>query len=403
MKITSVQNFNQNIRFGQNRQAYYLYSLVEHYDKLSPVQKKLLKENNFNKERLQILEQGLSELNRAIKIDNIGGHEILLRHDSFMFEIGTTCKLLLQAFFRGIKLHDKNLEWTTGDISKESVNLELSKIINEYNELKNNMEGGTEEDFYKSKTLEKLYSPEYKVKPKKTKNGYLTTIINNETGAPENAYIRIRNSRHTPSTSMFLEKANDFSKYPRVDILGYTDDKPEETSIIGVLDFDRENEGFTNAYIYPKGGTHILEEYSGVGYRLVQALIEYALQNNAKNIVVTAIPEYLHFYSKAGFRVNPENDKIIFSDYLLENMLKEGERYGLPKEQFISALTKRTKDGITGYGKYETFEILNKLLYLKNKYLFYPGVHIPLELTPQAKEEWLERIKLQPILGTIRK
>ena len=348
-----------------------MYSLVEHYDKLKPVQEKLLEQNNFNKEKLQALEQSLGELNRAIKIDNIGGHNILLRHDNFMFEIGDTCKLLLQAFFRGIKLHNKNLEWTSGDISKESVNRELTNIIKEYQELKNNMEGGKEEDLYKSKTLEKLYSSEFKVEPKKTKNGYLTTIINNETGAPENAYIRIRNSKYSSSTSMFLSIDSDFSKHPQIDILGYADDKPEETSIIGVLEFDHENEDYTDAYIYPRG-TRVLEEYSGVGYRLVQALIEYALQNNTKNVVAIALPEYLHFYSKAGFRVNPDKDKIHVNDYFLKDMLKIAEEYGLQQEQFMAAMKQRTKDGEIGYGEYETLETLNKLLYLKNKYIFYP-------------------------------
>ena len=202
---------------------------------------------------------------------------------------------------------------------------------------------------------------------------------------------------------MFLSKASDFSKHPRIDILGYADDRPEETSTIGVLNFDRENDGFADVNIYPEG-TRILEEYSGVGYRLIQALIEYALNNNAKNIVARAIPEYLHFYSKAGFRVNPQKDKFIAKNSIfIKDMLRECDNYGLPKEQFMAALKERTKDGKAGYGKYETLETLNKLLYLKNKYLFYPCAHIPLELTPQAKEEWLERIKLQPILSTIRK
>ena len=210
MKVIPVHNFNQNLKFGQNRQAYYLYSLVDRYDLLKPAQKNLLEQNNFNKEKLQALKKDLSELNSAIVMDNIGEHKILLRHDNFMFEIGTTCKLLLQAFFRGIKLHDKNLEWISGDISKESVSREFSKILSEYQELKKNMEGGKEEDFYKSKTLGCLYSQEYKVEPKKTKNGYLTTIINNETGVPENAYIKIRNSRYSSSLSMFLSIDSDY-------------------------------------------------------------------------------------------------------------------------------------------------------------------------------------------------
>ncbi len=399
MKVDSVHNFNQNILF-KNRYGYMLNQVVSRYNRLTPEEIKLIEKNGLNQSKIKGINDIISSLNSALVLDKWEKYNktIMARIlTPTIFEIGETCKVFLNTLIRGTRFDIKHFEWVANDISDKNLNNEIytSEIIKYYKEQQKHMKVSHKQDLYKSQTIEKLYSPEYKIKPQNTEHGYLTTIINKKTGKPEKAYIDINARPENQCSTIFLNIENDFN-HPSCRILGNQD--KSHIRNIGTLDFYNKNGNYEIINI--RGGAYSPEEYGGVSYRLIQALIEYSLQNNIKDIITNIDAKYLPIYSKAGFRVNPAKDELLCIDHpAIMSMLKGFyEMFDIPKEQLVAALKIRTKDGVSGYSLNETQDIFNKLLYQKNKYMFYNGDRILLELTPQAKQEWLERIKSQPIL-----
>ena len=175
-------------------------------------------------------------------------------------------------------------------------------------------------------------------------------------------------------------------------------DNEKPKRILGILKSDYYEKGsFTDAYCY-SGDTYAEEEYGGIGYRLLQALIEYSLKLNA-NVIVSSLPEHLPLYYKAGFRVNPEKDILLDpKDFFITNIRKECKKYGISAEQIQDLLKKSSRADMSGIGKNEILANFNMLLYQKNKHIYYPPEDICLELSPETMAEWLERIKMQPII-----
>ncbi len=411
MQVQKI-SYKQQTFNGKGRQAYYLWSLVENYSSLSAAEKQLLNNNGFNAKKLKRLDKMLyDKIRQAIKIDDNGKnpktnqiwkkHYVLLRYDNPLFEIGDICNLIIQPFFRGVRLRCKPLEIPAdqilkdGNVSVDSIIKGFKDRIATYRKLKKSMQNITEQEFYKSNTLDTLYTPKFKVIPQKTKNGYLTTIINKQTGEAEKAYIEIYNRKYNSGGSIYLTKDNDYTKHPRVDILTSTEKCTSDTSNLGVLNFRLEDGKYTDVNLYLRG-YDAYDEYHGIGYRLIQALVELS-KNNPENIIFDCDPTRIHLYARAGLRVNPQKDRLA-SKSELEDIFRECEGYGLSRDELKNALQLRTKNGKTGFGWYETLETFNRLLYQKNKMSVYDCHFFPMEFTEEAMSKWSERIKAQPIL-----
>lgn len=243
-----------------------------------------------------------------------------------------------------------------------------------------------------SKTMKKLYSPEFTPKRRLNEDGYhVTTIIDKKNGKPQEAYVRCLFKGPNPYDALdgapteikTLEKWGIFVK-----------NSANEYELVGQRSFklDKLNNKITSDWMDSKGNNG---RFSGIGLRAHQIAVERMMQEGMDTVEICSIADAFPFHYKSGFRVIPQE---------MEVSAEQIERYinswltntGLTREEVEKTIVSKTINGKKIVSS-ESMENIRKLLYLKNNGKYVAG-DTPMNLHGEWLEKWQEMAKSQPIL-----
>ena len=269
----------------------------------------------------------------------------------------------------------------------EDINLEtITKKIHEFqqntiNYFKNAKE--FPESALESKTMKKLFSPEFKTTQGINKDGYyVTTIIDKKTGKPVEAYIKCTKKASNYDKNQFeawdIFVKNDIGEYEHVGTREFSINKQLKKILPQWMDSE---DGF--------------DRFSGIGLREHQLTVERMIQEDLDTIEICAEAQAFPFHYKCGFRVIPSENEISQDkiDKTIDHWVKIS---GISKAELEKAIVSR-KEGDKIYINTQTMENWRKLLYLKNNGKYCSG-DTPMELKGEWLERWKQMDKSQPIL-----
>lgn len=276
---------------------------------------------------------------------------------------------------------------TTQKFLGKEINLEtITKRIQEFqkntiNYFKNAKE--LPESALESKTMKKLFSPEFKTARRLNEDGYyVTTIIDKKTGKPVEAFIKRLTIDPDPTTSadedwgIFIK--NDTGKYELVGKRIFSKNKQLKKILPQWMDAEGGNDRF-----------------AGIGLREHQITVERMMQLGFDSIEICAEAQAFPFHYKSGFRVMPLENEISQEkiNYAIDFWTKTT---GISKDELKKAVVSRT-DGDKTYIHSQTIENWRKMLFLKNNGKYCTG-DTPMELRGEWLKRWKQMAKSQPIL-----
>lgn len=266
----------------------------------------------------------------------------------------------------------KKLEPT--DEKKLSAMVERSKeIMAEY---------GT---FFKSKTLEKLYTPEYHYQGSLPKTTY---IIDKKTGKRKLMFIT--RSKHKGFHEGIEEQYSGWTYWLRS--LG---EKSFET-------IDKNGNPKISPGAMVSDANH---RYAGTQIRLTQIEVERAMQIGEKSIPLHAVPEALPFHTMMGFRPNVQYSYEVRSVADVEKELSLIINSSVIKKEFYTPIV-HSKDGKYYFDINQT--VANALIRFfkketdegveRNFHAVFPANSVDMNLSGIELEAWKQRALSQPIL-----
>ena len=279
---------------------------------------------------------------------------------------------------------DINLKTVT-----ERVNEFQKKVIDYFKSAKELPESALE-----SKTMRKLYTPEFKAARRMNEDGYyVTTIIDKSTGKPKEAYVQCISKSHVKPEGAELSEIT--QKTLELENWGiYTKDSQGKYELIGKRSFkiDRENNKLLPDWIDSQGGS---DRFDGIGLRAHQIGVERMMQENLETVEICAEAPAFPFHYKSGFRVVPMQQKV--PQERINRVLDFWvEKSGINKEILEKAIVYKTVDGEKLLDT-QTMENWRKLLYLKNNGKYIMG-DTPMNLHGEWLDRWIQMAKSQPIL-----
>lgn len=259
-------------------------------------------------------------------------------------------------------------------------NFELDILVKRSKEVMS--EYGT---FFKSKTLEKLYTPEYHYQGSLPKTTY---IIDKKTGKRKLMFIT--RSKH-----------KGFHEGTEEQYSGWT----YGLRSLGEKSFETIDKN-GNPKISP--GAMISDanhRYAGTQIRLTQIEVERAMQIGEKSIPLHALPEALPFHTMMGFRPNTQYSAEVKSlaDVEKEMFLITGS--SILKKEFFTPIV-HSKDGKYYFDRNQT--VANALIRFfkkeadegveRNFHAVFPANSVDMNLSGTELEAWKQRALSQPIL-----
>lgn len=231
-----------------------------------------------------------------------------------------------------------------------------------------------------SKTMKKLYSPEFKVPQGKNEDGYfVTTIIDKATGKPVKAYVR----------------SNGEDPYGCEEWLFFTKDLENNYHMIGRRSFrvDKMAKRITPGWMDSEEGS---AKYAGIGLRGHQLAVERMMQENLDSVEVLSLANAFPFHYKSGFRIIPQEVKV--SKSKLDDVIKLwNKETGIDEKLLRENVVAKAVNEETVSVSSLTLENFRKLLYLKNNGRYVTG-DTPMELHGEWLEKWKQMALSQPIL-----
>ncbi len=236
----------------------------------------------------------------------------------------------------------------------------------------------------RSKTMDKLYTKEFKSLRRVNEDGYrVTTVIDKATGKPVEAYVR--KNPDTVLSDIITRESYDFLiKAPN-----------GEYEQIGKRSFelDRMLNKITSDWMDSAGSE---QRFAGVGLRGHQLAVERMLQEKFDTVEIIAEAQAFPFHYKSGFRVNPS--KKIVSKERIDLLLSEWNLNTKISKRELKKCLVVSKNGDEHYVLHsQTWENLRRLLYLKNNGKYMVG-DTPMSLQGKSLTDWIKRAQSQPIL-----
>ena len=237
----------------------------------------------------------------------------------------------------------------------------------------------------KSATLEKMFTPAFKVPQELTKDGYYaTSIIDKATGKVQKAYVKMIESVPRNNSSDIVENWGLYVKHSN-----------GQYELVGMRKFTISNsdQALTSGWMdsYMGGG-----DYSGIGVRLHQVGVERALQKGFNKVQITAIHEAFPFHYKCGFRADSSVKEVITKAQLDKFINEAKSSSHLSLEEIEESLVLKS----IGEDKFKisakTFENIVTKIYDKNGTPNFE-FDVPMALEGSSFDRWAELAKSQPI------
>ena len=234
-------------------------------------------------------------------------------------------------------------------------------------------------------TINKLYTDEYYIKPKKNKAGYYrTTVINKKTNKPKIIYIKyIKNNEDNLCYERYgFYERNVFGKYKQIGKRSFGIDKNEKLVTSGSMRSDFN------------------DKYAGIGIRGHQLAVERMLQEGFNNVYIFSVPEAFPFHYKCGFRpINEQlNSPERFYNANINEVIKHYAKNWNVPEYIIKNNIEYEQRGEDIYVK--DYILIGKIgeAMLLNNMEVPDEVYVDMKLSDKALEKWEQRAKSQPIL-----
>lgn len=299
-----------------------------------------------------------------------------------LFQVNNTPTLTLPSYLHGFYIKNNIQRFIGKDINLETITNRLREFQqNAINYFKNAKE--LPKSALESKTMKKLFSPEFKTSQGINKDGYyVTTIIDKKTGKPVEAYIKCTKKASNYDKNQFeawdIFVKNDIGEYEHVGTREFSINKQLKKILPQWMDSE---DGF--------------DRFSGIGLREHQLTVERMIQEDLDTIEICAEAQAFPFHYKCGFRVIPSENEISQErlDKAIDHWVKTT---GISKAELEKAIVSR-KEGDKIYIHSQTMENWRKLLYLKNNGKYCWG-DTPMELKGEWLERWKQMAKSQPIL-----
>ncbi len=229
-----------------------------------------------------------------------------------------------------------------------------------------------------SKTMKKLFSPEYKPSRRFNEDGlHVTTLIDKTTGKPVEAYVKPLEINNVNEAWGIYVK-NSAGKY----------------ELVGQRRFkiDRDAGKILPDWMDSVGGN---ERYAGIGLRAHQIGVERMMQENLRTVEICAEAQAYPFHYKSGFRVIPMEIEVTQErlNRVLNNWV---ERSGIDAETLKKNIVSKVVDGKTILHS-QTLENWGNILYLKNNGR-YVSRDTPMDLHGEWLDKWKQIALSQPIL-----
>ena len=237
----------------------------------------------------------------------------------------------------------------------------------------------------KSATLEKMFTPAFKVPQELTKDGYYaTSIIDKATGKVQKAYVKMIESAPKSNSTDIAENWGLYVKHSN-----------GQYELIGNRKFtvSDANHALTSGWMdsYMGGG-----DYSGIGVRLHQIGVERALQKGFKKVQITAIDDAFPFHYKCGFRADSSVKEVItkaeLDKFINEALASSHLSLEEIKESLVLESIGEDKFKISA----KTFENIVKKVYAKTGKPDF-DFDVPMALEGSSFDKWAKLAKSQPI------
>ncbi len=225
---------------------------------------------------------------------------------------------------------------------------------------------------YESKTLQRLYTPEFKPTRRIDENGYfVTTVINKQTQKPAEIFIKETGLGHY---HIFEKGVN--GTYNK----------------IGSRDFEINQALRQLDPGYMSSSAN--EVYSGIGIRCHQLAVENAIKYNCDKIYLNSLDSALPFHLKSLFK--PAQSMKISADYFDGLVGSVMEQLSISKEKALKLLSYSSKNNVYTLNWGKSFEQLNQFAIKNSKPTV--GNASLLSLEGETLELWKDMARSQPIL-----
>ncbi len=367
MDFIRIMHLRGIIRNGftiANRKALQKTIGKEEFEKLGSVFKKLESSNDF---------PSFANTGHTISFDSI---ELAPKAGKMTLSVPVNISNL------HVKGNNNRQIFTDSDINLSTITQRISdyekKVVDYFKNAKPFPKSAIEE----SKTMKKLYSPEFKPQRRLNEDGYhVTTIIDKKTGKPQEAYVRCIDKK--------VDSDNNFENWGI-----YIKNSANEYELVGQRSFnlDKATNKITPAWMDSRGNNG---RFSGIGLRAHQIAVERMMQEKMKTVEICAVADAFPFHYKSGFRVIPKEIKV--TPEQIEKYINSWQKgAGFSKKEIEETIISKTVNGEKVISS-QSLENIRKLLYLKNN-----GKHVfgdtLMDLHGEWLKKWKERAKSQPIL-----
>lgn len=225
-----------------------------------------------------------------------------------------------------------------------------------------------------SKTLQKLFSPEFAPARHIDENGYfVTTLMDKKTQKPVEVFVKkVREGKYE-----FYKKMSN-NEYEFIGSRSFSIDKE-----LGVM-----KPGFM--------ANHSEGMYAGIGIRGHQLAVEEAIREGVDVIYLSSLPKAMKFHQKCLYRPLP---KMKFRQEELEDYVADlAEKLSLSEEQVLKMFSINLDNGVQVLDLRKTTEQINK--YLKQQgitdLIDHPTMNM-FSLEGETLALWKDLVKSQPI------
>lgn len=231
-----------------------------------------------------------------------------------------------------------------------------------------------------SKTMKKLYTPEFKASRRINEDGYhVTTLIDKKTGKATEAYVKC----------IAKNKVLDYENWGI-----FTKNSQGEYELVGKRSFylNKDKKRLLPSWMDSEDGS---DRFAGIGLRAHQIGVERMMQENLDTVEICAEAQAFPFHYKCGFRVVPMQ-KEVPQERINSSLDFWAKQSGISKDILEKAIVYKVIDGKKMLDT-QTLENWRKLLYLQNNGKFMSG-DTPMTLQGEWLEKWKEMAKSYPIL-----
>lgn len=284
-----------------------------------------------------------------------------------------------------INVDPPDLKFTNQEINLENIKSTIMRLKDAIIKSLSKKQPHARAELEGSKIMEKLFSPEFTIKPQLNEEGYyLTTIMDRRSGRPVIAYIKelYENNPSAPNKKtweLFIRHKN--GSYEKLGQTIYRIDEAKKRLTCGWMDS------------YSGQG-----DYAGIGVRLHEWRIAQARKLGFSKIGIVALDEAFPFHYKCGFRV-PRNICEQCTNSELEAFIYTlKEQTGISAEELEKLLVKtRTPDGKVVLTGRSVEDILIESFCRNGRAVSYSGETV-MELSGEGLAKWYQRMDSQPIL-----